>query len=110
MTEATRCLNHDTNQQQCPCPSADCTRHGICCQCVAYHVGRSSRTNCMRGTQRPAATLKLPVGASPNCPSRPRNNSICPCDEAGCSRHGLCCDCIRYHWGNRSWPSPACLA
>lgn len=36
------------------------------------------------------------------------NKDICPCTE-DCERHGICCECIQYHIGNRTWPETACM-
>jgi len=35
------------------------------------------------------------------------NKAACPCTWATCSRKGVCCECIEYHWKNRELP--ACL-
>jgi len=32
-----------------------------------------------------------------SCPNKERNLDICNCSYPGCSRKGLCCDCILYH-------------
>lgn len=109
MTEKTPCANFALNQEHCPCASADCTRHGICCECAAYHVGRDSKSACMRPTA-PAAAHDLPTDVSSACLNRARNNKNCPCDETSCARHGLCCVCLRYHRGNRTWPAAACMS
>lgn len=31
----------------------------------------------------------------------------CPCTYEPCSRKGICCECIAYHWRNKELP--ACL-
>ena len=103
------CLNHGMNIQQCPCPNMDCERRAVCCECVAYHTAKGGKTRCMKTPERPAATRSLPTGKTPDCAKRGRNSAKCPCGEASCGRHGLCCDCIRYHWGNSTYPSPACM-
>ncbi|MCD6287987.1 MAG: hypothetical protein J7M12_02620 [Candidatus Hydrogenedentes bacterium] len=36
-----------------------------------------------------------------------KNMSYCPCTYDGCSRKGMCCECLSYHWSNRELP--ACL-
>jgi hypothetical protein len=33
------------------------------------------------------------------------NNKICNCTYEGCSRKGICCDCIRYHLKHRELPA-----
>ena len=35
------------------------------------------------------------------------NTSRCPCTYEPCSKKGLCCECIQYHWKNGELP--ACL-
>jgi len=34
-----------------------------------------------------------------------KNLKSCPCSYPDCSRKGLCCECIRYHIGNRELPA-----
>jgi len=36
-----------------------------------------------------------------------KNRSRCNCTYEPCSRKGVCCDCLAYHWRNRELP--ACL-
>ena len=36
-----------------------------------------------------------------------KNKSRCNCSYEPCSRKGVCCDCLAYHWRNRELP--ACL-
>ena len=36
-----------------------------------------------------------------------RNRKDCTCTYDPCSRKGICCDCLRYHW--RSKELPGCL-
>ena len=110
MTKEERCPNYETNVQQCPCPETDCEHHGICCACVAAHASDGSATACMSGVSRPDETRKLPIGANPDCSNRAHNVENCSCYETSCSRRGLCCDCIRYHWGHKVWPTVACMS
>ncbi|MCX6798714.1 MAG: hypothetical protein NTW59_01290 [Candidatus Diapherotrites archaeon] len=35
------------------------------------------------------------------------NEKQCPCPETSCKRHGVCCECVRYH--RNSGDRPACL-
>jgi hypothetical protein len=35
------------------------------------------------------------------------NKAGCPCTYEPCSRKGICCECIRYHW--RMGELPGCL-
>jgi len=41
------------------------------------------------------------------CLNKKENEKECPCDEVDCERHGVCCECIRYHRENKD--KPACL-
>jgi Domain of unknown function (DUF6485) len=31
------CKNKKSNSAQCNCTYPGCARHGVCCQCLAYH-------------------------------------------------------------------------
>lgn len=31
------CANHTKNITRCNCSYPSCPRHGVCCECVAYH-------------------------------------------------------------------------
>ncbi|MCK4805872.1 MAG: cytosolic protein [Candidatus Pacebacteria bacterium] len=33
------------------------------------------------------------------------NLKICPCTYSGCSRKGICCECIKYHLTNDELPA-----
>ncbi|MEM0475901.1 MAG: hypothetical protein QW343_03850 [Candidatus Norongarragalinales archaeon] len=44
-----------------------------------------------------------------SCPNRAINESDCPCQEKSCPRHGVCCECIRYHKRSKEYPRPACF-
>ena len=103
------CPNYEINQQQCPCPYTDCHRHGICCVCVAYHLDKGNKSICMRETPRPEETWNLPIGQNPDCPNRTHNETFCGCGGTDCPRHGLCCDCMRFHWGNEKKPIVGCM-
>ena len=104
-----QCVNHEINKQQCPCPKTDCERRAICSECIAYHYAAGNKTRCMRGTERPARTRSLPIGRNKNCINRQRNEENCQCGELSCTRHALCCDCVRFHWGHKVWPATACM-
>jgi len=41
------------------------------------------------------------------CPNIDANEIDCPCGASDCERHGICCECIKYHrsQGGR----PACV-
>ncbi len=32
------------------------------------------------------------------------NTQPCPCDSAGCPRHGKCCECVAYHRAQGNLP------
>jgi hypothetical protein len=34
-----------------------------------------------------------------------RNAGFCNCSYAGCDKHGLCCECLRYHLDMRQLPA-----
>jgi len=36
--------------------------------------------------------------------SKEQNLKKCSCSYAGCSKAGVCCECIRYHLGARELP------
>ncbi len=40
------------------------------------------------------------------CANIERNIANCNCTYSGCSRHGICCECIEYH--RTSGELPAC--
>jgi hypothetical protein len=44
----TSCPNRERNNQNCPCTCDECERHGVCCECVAFHRGRGDRPACLR--------------------------------------------------------------
>jgi hypothetical protein len=33
-----------------------------------------------------------------------QNTAQCACTYPGCSRKGICCECIRYHWDHGELP------
>lgn len=39
------CLQKD-NLKNCPCSYPDCSRKGICCQCIAHHRGQGELPAC----------------------------------------------------------------
>ncbi len=36
------------NKQGCACASKNCERHGLCCDCLRFHLARKSLPMCMR--------------------------------------------------------------
>jgi hypothetical protein len=32
------CPNHDRNLERCNCTYEPCSRKGVCCECIAYHM------------------------------------------------------------------------
>jgi hypothetical protein len=43
-----QCPNKAENEKTCPCKSADCERHGVCCECVRNHKNNGGKPACMR--------------------------------------------------------------
>ncbi|MHB9023777.1 MAG: hypothetical protein ACYC7E_06310 [Armatimonadota bacterium] len=41
------------------------------------------------------------------CPNKKKNEEKCTCPYETCERHGVCCECIRYHKENGG--VPGCL-
>lgn len=37
----------EANKGKCPC-TADCERHGVCCDCLRAHLSRKSLPACLR--------------------------------------------------------------
>lgn len=37
--------------------------------------------------------------------SRENNRKECNCSYEPCSRKGLCCECLSYHWSSREMPA-----
>jgi hypothetical protein len=44
------CVNRERNEKTCPCEEKDCPRHGVCCECIAFHRNSKQwpKTACMR--------------------------------------------------------------
>ncbi len=40
------CGNQRKNAAACTCTYAGCPRHGVCCECVAYHAGSGELPGC----------------------------------------------------------------
>lgn len=108
MAAVTDCPNRAVNLQMCPCPNEACERRGICCLCAQNHVAKGQKSFCLRGAERPAATRSLKGIAPAKCGRQAANLAFCPCDYEPCGNRGTCCDCVRNHWGNATYPMPAC--
>lgn len=103
------CPNHEANLQMCPCTVEDCERRGVCCLCVQNHSLKGQKSACMRGVERPRSTRGHAGVASGKCGRHGGNLEFCPCDYESCGNRGVCCDCIRNHWGNATYPASACM-
>jgi len=44
---------------------------------------------------------------SKQCEKAELNSKSCNCTYQGCSRHGVCCACLRYHLERRELPACA---
>ena len=40
--------------------------------------------------------------ARENCPNYEINTQMCPCTNTTCANHGICCECLQRHAGNKS--------
>jgi hypothetical protein len=40
------CVNQAKNSGRCNCSYPGCPRHGVCCECVAYHRGHNELPAC----------------------------------------------------------------
>jgi len=38
----------EENKKSCTCPSKDCEKHGICCDCVSFHRENGDLPICLR--------------------------------------------------------------
>lgn len=109
MAATVECPNRPVNLQMCPCLNEKCERRGICCLCIQNHVAKGQKSFCMRGGERPEATRSLEGIATEKCAQHGANAASCACDYEPCGNRGTCCDCVRNHWGNPTYPSPACM-
>ena len=108
---AVECPNAEINEGMCPCAETSCARHGICCECLAYHAASSTwpLSACMRGAQ-PEKTLMLSMKEdAERCAQYEKNLERCVCASDTCSYQGTCCDCVRNHWGNKKNSLVACM-
>jgi hypothetical protein len=109
MAAAISCPNYDVNLEMCPCPNEACDNRGICCACIENHVAKDQKSFCMRDTERPPETRSLSGIAAGKCEQHGINLDRCTCSYTSCDNHATCCDCVRNHWGNTTYPSPACM-
>ena len=107
-TKPEECPNYETNRQMCPREDTDEATYAICCECVRASSAAGNTVLCMTCIVRPAETRRLPIGQSADCKNRTRNEETCTCYERSCARFGVCCDCIRFHWGHNVWPKVSC--
>jgi hypothetical protein len=45
------CVNKDRNLKRCTCTYEPCARKGICCECIAYHIGNNEIPGCFFSAQ-----------------------------------------------------------
>ena len=38
--------NQESNAENCPCTYAGCSKKGLCCECIKYHLSRSELPAC----------------------------------------------------------------
>jgi hypothetical protein len=36
----------ESNAKNCPCVHTECSRHGVCCECLQYHLGLNQLPAC----------------------------------------------------------------
>ena len=41
-----QCPSKTSNLKECNCTYSGCPRHGLCCQCVQYHLSRQELPAC----------------------------------------------------------------
>ena len=42
-----KCKNYDKNLERCGCTYAGCSRKGVCCECVHYHLSMGELPGCV---------------------------------------------------------------
>lgn len=105
-----QCVNYAINLQMCPCTSENCANRGICCECIQAHAAKGSKSACMRGAERSAATLGLASQAQSACTAnQPRNLDFCVCTWDPCGNKGVCCNCVRNHFSPDGSGRVACM-
>ena len=48
MEEKINCPNKEKNKARCTCQEDYCERHGICCECIAYHNENGGKPFCIK--------------------------------------------------------------
>lgn len=41
-----KCMNEKKNMKICNCTYSNCPRHGVCCECLAYHLNSRELPAC----------------------------------------------------------------
>jgi len=49
--------------------------------------------------------LLLSPNTMAECPNVEEHKLSCPCTYAGCSRKGVCCECLKHHLNNGELPA-----
>jgi len=44
----TECVNRERNRKDCPCPHDDCSRRGVCCECLRHHRDYGGSPVCLK--------------------------------------------------------------
>ena len=40
-----------------------------------------------------------------DCANKERNEKDCSCSYTDCERHGICCECVRFHRAREEMPN-----
>lgn len=48
------CPNKSTNLQRCNCTYEGCSRKGVCCECLHYHLSKGEVPACFFGSREEA--------------------------------------------------------
>lgn len=46
MSQMKPCVNLELNNNRCTCSYTSCSRHGVCCECVAHHLKSRELPQC----------------------------------------------------------------
>lgn len=44
--EREKCTNREINMENCPCTYPGCSKKGICCECIQYHLENNELPAC----------------------------------------------------------------